>query len=230
MLLFASAIGWIALAFFAGSPSPHATATMRHLGHTSTAPSSAMPMAHAASHFAAMWLAMILAMAPLLLLRELGLLWRNSLRRLRHLTIAWFVTGYLAIALMLGVVVGVLFGWANGIAWRVAVSVAAVGCWQCSPLRQRCLNACHRVPALRVFGAAAQFDSLRFGAMTGCYCAATCGLVMFLALLVQGHHLMAMATATAAVTFERHLPARRPRWQLPLLQSRSLEWPEPAGL
>ena len=50
--------------------------------------------------FPAMWLAMILAMAPPLLLREIGRLWRTSLRRLRHLTLAWFLCGYVGIWLL----------------------------------------------------------------------------------------------------------------------------------
>ena len=109
------------------------------------------------------------------------------------------------------------------IALRIAVAVIVL--WHCSPARQRCLNACHRLPTLRVFGTAAQLDSLRFGLATGCYCAATCGLVMLLVLLVKDHHLMVMAAAAAMTTFERHLPARRPGWQLPMLLRQSPDWP-----
>ncbi len=181
---------------------------------------------HSPRDFTAMWLAMTLAMAPPLLLREIGLLWRTSLRRMRHLTIAWFLCGYVGIWLLAGLALVMLSGWVTGSSERIAVAVALVAIWHCSPARQRCLNACHRVPPLRVFGTAAQWDSLRYGISTGCFCAAACGLAMLLVLLANDHHLVAMAVVAAATTLERHLPARRPRWQIPVRRGRSTDWPD----
>ena len=48
-------------------------------------------ISHSPRDFTAMWLAMtlsVLAMGPPLLLREIGILWCTSLRRMRHLMIA----------------------------------------------------------------------------------------------------------------------------------------------
>ena len=198
-LWLASAAGWIALAWLlTGAGLPHSDVAIGHGEHAATA--TATPLSHLPRHFWAMWLAMILAMAPPLLLSEIGRLWRTSLRRLRHLTVAWFLCGYAGIWLLAGVALSVLFGWITVSSERIAVAVALAVIWHCSPARQRCLNACHRVPTLRVFGTAAQLDSLRYGASTGCYCAATCGFLMLLPLLVNDYHLAVMALAAAAIT------------------------------
>ena len=209
-LLLASAAGWIATAWLlARDPMPHMSAT------------------HSPKHFAAVWLAMILAMAPPLLLREIGYLWRASLRRLRSLTIAWFAFGYVAVWMLAGVVLLALFESIASSPEGIAAALMLFVLWHCSPVRQRCLNACHRTPTLRVFGTAAQLDSLRYGISTGYYCVATCGVLMLLVFLASEHHLAVMALTAAVTTLERHLPARRPRWQIPILR-RSLDWPEMA--
>jgi predicted metal-binding membrane protein len=221
-LLAASAAGWIALAWLlTGDRVPYSVVAMGHGEPASTATG----MSHASGHFMVMWLAMILAMAPPLLLREIGRLWRASLRRLRHLTIAWFLCGYVAIWLAAGVALALLAGWVTVSAERMTVAIALVAIWHCSPARQRCLNACHRVPTLRVFGTAAQWDSLRYGVSTGWSCAGTCSLAMLLVLLARDHHLLGMAVVALVATVERHLPARRPGWRLPIWRSQSPEWP-----
>jgi len=223
VLLLASALGWIAMAWLlTGDRLPDAALTL-HGEHGTAAIATHMP--HIPGHFTAVWLAMVIAMAPPLLLREVGHLWRTSLRRLRPLTIAWFVCGYVGIWMIAGVALSTLSEWVAVSSDRIAIAIAVIVLWHCSPARQRCLNACHRLPALRVFGSAAQLDSLRFGLTTGCYCAATCGLVMLLVLLVRDHHLMVMAAAATMTTFERHLPARRPGWQLPIVLRQSPDWP-----
>jgi predicted metal-binding membrane protein len=223
-LLLASAAGWIATAWLLTSDrQPHSALTLGHAGHAVGA--MEIPMFHSPTDFTAMWLLMLLAMAPPLLLREIGHLWRTSLRRMRYLTIGWFLCGYVGTWLLAGIVVSALVVWATGSSERIAIAVAMGVLWLCSPARQRCLNACHRVPTLRVFGAAAQVDSLRYGIATGCYCAAACSLIMLLVLLMNDYHLAVMAVTAAVTTLERHLPARRPRWRLPVLRGRLLDWP-----
>jgi predicted metal-binding membrane protein len=184
---------------------------------------------HLPGDFTAVWLAMILAMGPPLLLRETGRLWRTSLHRLRHLTIACFLCGYVGIWLLLGIALSTILEGVTVTSGRIAGAVALIALWHCAPARQRCLNACHRVARLRVFGVAAQMDSLQYGVATGSYCAATCGPVMLLVLLVNDYHLAAMAATAAVITFERYLPAKRPAWQLPILRGRSSDWPDLAG-
>lgn len=220
-LLLASAAGWIAMAFLLADPLPYAAVATGHGEHAAATSTWTL----LSGHFTAMWLAMILAMAPPLLLREIGRLWRTSLHRLRHLTLAWFVCGYVGLWLLVGVALMVLSGWLTVSSERIAAAVALIALWHCSPARQRCLNACHRVPTLRVFGTAAHWDSLRYGVSTGWYCAGACGLAMLLVLLAKEHHLVGMALVAVVATGERHLPARRPGWRLPIVRGRSPEWP-----
>ena len=229
VLLLASAAGWIAMALLlAGDPLPDAAVAIGHGEHPAAATSTWT--SHLSGYFTALWLAMILAMAPLLLLREIGRLWRTSLRRLRDLTLACFLCGYVGIWLLAGVALAMLSGWVSVRSERIAVAVLLVALWHCSPARQRCLNACHRVPSLRVFGMAALWDSLRYGVSTGWYCTGACGLAMLLVLLAQDHHLVGMAVAASVATFERHLPARRPAWRLPIWRGPAPEWPRMRGL
>jgi predicted metal-binding membrane protein len=226
-LLLASAAGWIAMTWLLARDWPmRAAMTPGHAGHHLA--STATPMSHVPGHFTALWLAMIVAMAPPLLLREIGRLWRTSLRRLRRLTLASFVCGYVGIWLLAGLALSTLLGWVTGSAVRIGGALVLVALWHCSPARQRCLNACHRVPTLRVFGTAAQFDALRYGTSTGCYCAATCSLLMLLALLMTDYHLAAMTVTAVVTTLERYVPARRPGWRLPILRGRSPDWPDVA--
>ena len=126
--------------------------------------------------------------------------------------------------LVAGVVLAMASQWLATSFERMAAAAILVALWHCSPTRQRCLNACHRTPTIRVFGAAAQFDSLRYGVATGWYCTATCGLAMLIVLLVPAHHLVGMGFAAALAALERHLPPRQPRWRLPIVRGRSMEW------
>jgi predicted metal-binding membrane protein len=231
VLLAASAVGWIAMVWLATSGS--AGHSVNAHDHGPPVFGAALPFG-SASHFAAMWFAMTLAMAPPLLLRELGGLWRGSLRRLRLRATGAFAAGYVGVWLLVGVgAAGVCAiasrlplggGW-SGTALTLAAVGVSIGLWHCSPARQRCLNACHRVPALRVFGAAAQWDALRYGVSTGGYCAATCGPAMVIVLLAGDLHLVAMAVAAIAATVERYRPARRPAWRLPLVSGDAPAWP-----
>lgn len=203
-LLFTSVAGWMTLAWLLADD-----------GHD-----------HSPSRFATIWIVMIGAMAPPLLVREVGRLWRASLRRLRHVTVVSFICGYVGVWLLAGVPLALLSGWFSASAERVALAAVLVALWHCTPARQRWLNACHRAPTLRVFGMPALGDSLRYGVATGSACVATCGPAMLLVLLVGRHHLGAMTIAMLWVTVERYAPPRRPRWRMPFLADRSFDWPD----
>jgi predicted metal-binding membrane protein len=213
VLLFASASGWIVLAcLLAGDPPVLSATAIGHGGHAgATAAWAPAPAALSTT----MWLTMLIAMAPLLLIREVGRLWRASLRRRRHPTIVLFLGGYVGVWLLVGVALTSLSGWVGASAGRIAGTIALVVVVFCSPARQRALNACHRVPTLRVFGTAALWDALRYGIATGRHCAAACGPAMLLALVATEHHLIGMAIVTIVATVERYQPARRPVWRFP---------------
>lgn len=226
-LLLASGLGWAATALLlGGEQTSHAAAHLVHGRHSGAA---VLPPVQAPLHFTALWLAMVLAMAPPLMLREIGVVWRRSLRRLRSVTMTAFVAGYLAIWMPAGIVLATVSGWLSASGAGAGLALLLVVAWHCSPAHQRCINACHRTPVLRAFGAGAGWDGLRYGLSTGCYCAGACGLLMLPVLLIERQHLAAMAVASLVATLERHVPPRRPRWRLPLLRARSQEWPEMAG-
>lgn len=211
-LLLAATAGWVATAWTLGAFAAPAPAALHQ---------------HAAAPFdaALVWTAMILAMAPPLLRREVGVLWRSTLPRRRGRALFLFAAGYVTVWLLAGLVIVPAAGWAAAGAPRSAAALGLVLLWHCSPARQRFLNACHRTPALPLFGIAADGGALRYGASSGASCSAACGLLMLLVLLVADYHLLAMAVAAALATIERHLPARPPRWQLPLLAARTPAWP-----
>jgi Predicted metal-binding integral membrane protein (DUF2182) len=222
-LLFVSVVGWSAMIWMTASSAAEGVIAPGglaieggHAGHATDA--ATRPAWYTATpHGPAMWTAMVLAMSPLLLLREVARVWRSSLRRRRGGMILVFALGYGLVWMLAGMlavpVADVLTG-SVGLTW---VAVALVIAWQCSPLRQRLLNVCHRSARLRVFGAAAQGDAWRYGVRTGGACAASCAPVMVLVLLATDLHLVAMVGATVPLTIERYRSARRPQWRLPFL-------------
>lgn len=219
VLLVASLVGWGAMTWLT-LRSAHAGHTA-HGGQGSPSPGlDAMP-----SHSLWIWAAMVLAMAPLVLLREIGLVWQGSLRRQRFPALVLFLAGYGLVWTVLGVAAVPLAELLTGRTWLGWLALGVVVGWHCSPPRQWCLNLCHRAPVLRAFGSGALADAFRYGLRAGAMCAAVCGPAMVLVLLAADHHLVAMLGATAVLTVERYLPARRPRWRLPLGRVTSPEWP-----
>lgn len=210
-LLLASLAGWALLAL----PGLEVTPAMSHHDH------------HAATHHAGIgaWLAMLLAMAPLVLRSEVALIWQNNLRRQRWIAIPIFMAGYSLPWLALGLVwLWLIAGQPISGAVLFAALIAVLA-WQCSPLRQRCLNLCHRPPRLRAFGSGMPVDAARFGLRAGALCSAICGPGMLFAMALPAYHLVTMLGVMALATVERSLPARRPAWRLPgLLGSREPHW------
>lgn len=221
--LFLSAAGWILTAWLLGANrAQHGAVHMAARAHLGLAPGLAT--FGAPLDFVALWLAMILAMAPPLLIREVAQLWRGSRRRLRHFLIAWFVVGYVLCWMLAGVVLRLVCERFSASVPVIAITTLIVVLWHCSPLHQRAINACHRAQPVCAFGARAHWDALRYGASIGSYCIATCAADMLLVLLLSGHHLVAMAFTASLATLERYLPPRRPRWRLPVLRPSSPEW------
>ncbi|MBO9656165.1 MAG: DUF2182 domain-containing protein [Agrobacterium tumefaciens] len=169
------------------------------------------------------WLVMLLAMAPLVLRHEVALLWKNNLPRRRWPAILVFFAGYGLPWFVLGLV----WVWSLAVyspSGRVLVgALILLFFWHCAPLRQRYLNLCHRLPALRAFGGGMFLDMGRFGLRTGVLCCAICGPAMFFAMSLPAYHAAVMFAFTAIATIERYLPARRPVWRF----TRLLALPEP---
>lgn len=224
-LISASLLGWVTLAWLTSVSAAHPQAALvvqgaaGHAGHGGGAVTDLFPGLVPLPGIG-IWLAMVLAMSPLLLLREVSHLWHGSLRRTRGLTLLVFTSGYGLVWLLTALLALPLAHAVSGGPLPIVSTALAVLVWQCSPLRQTCLNVCHRTPPLRVFGSAARSDAWRHGLVTGSACAASCGPVMVLVLLAADAHLVAMVAATMLLAIERHRPARRPQWRIPFAPAR----------
>jgi predicted metal-binding membrane protein len=86
--------------------------------------------------------------------------------------------------------------------------------WQCSPVKQRCLNRCHAHGELAAFGAAADVGVLRFGVTHGIWCVGACWALMLVPLLLPRGHVVAMVAATVLIVSERLEQPRPLRWQI----------------
>jgi len=202
-LLLTSFMGWTWLAL----PALQASSAMSHHQH----------YGHAQHLGLTAWMAMLLAMGPLVIRSEIAFLWRTNLPRQRWPAIIAFLVSYILPWLALGL------AWAwllSGIPWAgpaLLLGLLSLALWHCSPLRQRCLNRCHSLPRLRAFGRGMLSDVARFGLRTGALCCAICGPGMVLVMGLPDHHLVAMFALTMIATVERYLPARRPAWRPPSL-------------
>jgi predicted metal-binding membrane protein len=77
--------------------------------------------------------------------------------------------------------------------WPVATAVTMAIIWQCTPLKQRCLNRCHLHREIRAFGSAADLDTIRFGVTHGFWCVGSCWAMMLAPMLLSHGHVVAMA-------------------------------------
>ena len=207
-------VAWVALAGWMQPP---------HRGH--------------ASGFAAlltMWMLMVVATSPIILDETVRRLFRGSLPRMRSVTGIAFCLGYMLPWAAAGFFLLPVLGWFHAPAAVLLVALTIAG-WHCSPGRQQCFNACHKVPYLRAFGRAALRDAMASGLATGVNCAAACGPLMLLPFLAGRYQVPAMAAAAVVMIVERKMLPRRPRWQMPFIRSvarelRSSSAPDPRWL
>jgi hypothetical protein len=142
----------------------------------------------------------------------------RSLWRRRHAAIAWWLAGYtapwLAVGLALSTVLSAL-GYSQAMPrWAVVIAFTVAAIWQVTPRRERALRQCHRVVPLAPNGWRANRDCIRYGWTIGVPCVAACGPLMVACSLV-GHNpfgLAAMVAATIAGLAERYMTRPDPRW------------------
>jgi predicted metal-binding membrane protein len=167
------------------------------------------------------WGLMIAAMMLPMLTGPVGHIRARSLPRRRWQAVAIFMAGYCTIWLLCGVPIMMAMLAVRAIepvaAFTTALVIAIAVVWQCSPAKQFCLNRCHSQPPLAAYGIRADIDALKYGVTQGIWCCGTCWAVMFIPLTTPGHHLIAMAAASAFLTAERLERPQRPGW--------SIRWP-----
>ena len=163
------------------------------------------------------WALMLVAMMAPALIVPLTYLRLNSFRRRRARSMGLFAAGYAGVWMIAGVVLLALEMGARAMApesYGPALAVAATALvWQCSPMKQSCLNHCHAHGSLAAFGGAADRDALGFGLSHGVWCAGSCWAWMLLPMLLPRGHVMGMAGVTVLILGERLERPARPEWR-----------------
>lgn len=163
------------------------------------------------------WLAMLLAMMPLLLSQPVMHLWRRSLARRRGWAIAAFLAVYSLVWMLAGPVLlalAVMLRMVGQGSEALAITLAGLIAlaWRTCPAQQICLNRCHVLPRLSPFSFAADRDCLGFGFRTGMWCVGACWPLMLLPLAADTLHLPLMAVVTLLALKDRVAPTRAPGW------------------
>lgn len=160
------------------------------------------------------WLIMLGAMMLPLTLPTLAHVWRTSLVRRRRRALVLCLCAYLAVWLLVGLVVEslpMLLGSVWPPSW-IAV-VAGVWVWQCSPLKQHCLNRGHTHRPLSAFGFRADVDVAMLGLAHGAWCVGSCWALMAAAALLPHAHTQGMVLVAVLMYCERLDPPARPAWK-----------------
>lgn len=170
------------------------------------------------SSMAAGWALMLIAMMSPTLITPIRHILERSFKRRRARSVTFFVVGYALIWMAAG---GVLLAAMLMLtllmpqSYLPAVGVAIITfVWQCSSIKQRCLNRNHNHVELAAFGSAADLDALRFGITHGVWCVGSCWALMLLPMLLSQGHFAAMAVVTFVMTSERLEHPRLPSWRL----------------
>lgn len=216
-MLLMSGVTWILLLKYGG---------MLTVVHCSPTRPGARPLLAAAEmlltmnpplDLAAGWALMLVAMMSPVLIQPIRHIRLRSFRHRRARSIALFVTGYAAIWMALGSVLLAIELVLKLFAPQSYLSVTGVVlvslAWQCSPIKQRCLNRCHAHSELAAFGGAADFEALRFGLAHGIWCAGSCWALMLFPMLLPRGHIVAMASMAILIFSERLEPPGPPCWR-----------------
>ena len=164
------------------------------------------------------WAVMLIAMMSPMLIAPIHHIHARSFKRRRARSITFFLIGYAAIWMAAGVVLLAVTLMLNLFAPQSSLPALAVGLlvfmWQCSPIKQRCLNRHHNHRELAAFGSAADLDALRFGITHGVWCVGSCWALMLFPMLLSQGHFAAMAIVTYVMVSERLEHPRPLSWRL----------------
>jgi len=166
------------------------------------------------SALTASWALMVVAMMLPLVGSPLAHVRNRSFTKDRASAILAFISGYLAIWMVGGVV---LVGFSllarlsltkPSLPALTAFTLAVV--WQVTPWKQIALNRCHIRPPLAVFGRGPLRAGLRYGMWHGLWCVVSCAPIMLVALLAATHGDAIMVLAAIWIWAERIEPPRAP--------------------
>jgi predicted metal-binding membrane protein len=170
------------------------------------------------SSMAAGWALMLVAMMSPTLIAPIRHVDERSFKHRRARSVTLFVLGYAAIWMTAGSVLLAAKLVLSLLAPQSYLPAAVVGLiafvWQCSPIKQRCLNRGHNHSELAAFGIAADRDTLRFGITHGAWCVGSCWALMLFPMLLSVGHFAAMAAVTFLMISERLEQPRPLSWRL----------------
>lgn len=203
---------------------PGSIMTVAHCPVTDSGPSRAsfqMLLAmNPLSSMTAGWVLMLVAMMSPTLIAPVQHILKRSFKRRRARSVALFVVGYAAIWMAAGGVLILATLTLNLLfpqSYLPAIGLGIVAIvWQCSPIKQRCLNRGHNHSELAAFGMAADLDALRFGITHGIWCVGSCWALMLFPMLLSEGHFAAMAAVTFLIISERLEQPRPLSWSLRL--------------
>ena len=223
-LMAVSGAGFISLAI-----SPPATPGLSLCGSLSSvtlADLSPLVMdGHTLSILGVAWLAMVMAMMPLLALRQVRHAMRSSVARRRQWAAVLLLSGYALVWMAAGLVMVPMAALLHAAAHPALIlpCIALAVLWSASPAGTRAHNACHRLYPVAASGPTANRDSLRHGLRTGVSCATACWPWMLVPFAFPAAwHLPVMAVAAVLLFVERTGPSLRPAWRLPYVLRRLL--------
>lgn len=216
-VLLLSAFTWLLLVVNPGGLLTGAHAPVSHPG-TSHHVIQVLPTGTRFLSWMVGWGLMLIAMMSPTLIPPVCHILGCSFKRRRTRAVALFALGYAGIWVAAGLVLQGLVLALNALAphaWWPVIGAGAVACvWQCSPLKQRCLNRGHNHTELAAFGLRADWDVFRFGVTHGVWCVGSCWVLMLLPMLMHTGHLVTMMAVTFIMISERLEAPKSLRWRL----------------
>lgn len=212
VLLVLAVVGWVVFLRQATAPGPMGTSMMGDMGPDLTMGGD-WPL------FAAMWVAMMVAMmfpaaAPMIVMY-------GRMRQGDPLSVALFTGAYLALWLVFGVVAYLLSAAVGAAASRsewVATNwgraggalLVLAGVYQLTPLKQRCLRQC-RTPLSFVMTRwrDGRTGAIRMGLIHGGYCFGCCWLLFLILVPIGVMNVAAMIAVASLVFAEKVIPMGR---------------------
>lgn len=216
-ILLISAVTWMVLLVNSRSTMPHAHHSVTDSG-ASLASFQMLLAMRPISSLTADWTLMLVAMMSPTLIAPILHIIERSFKHRRARSVTLFVIGYAVIWIMAGVILTATILMLKLLMPQSYLPAFGVGIiafvWQCSPIKQRCLNRSHNHRELAAFDVAADLDALRFGITHGGWCVGSCWALMLLPMLVSYGHFAAMAVITFLMISERLEQPKPPRWRL----------------
>jgi predicted metal-binding membrane protein len=164
------------------------------------------------------WTLMVLGMMLPKLIIPIQYIYARSLKRLRLLLAILFLSGYVTVWIIAGVVINAAIIGLNlllPISYIPAIIMGITAMvWQFSPMKQQFLNRGHDHLTLAAFGWSASRDAISFGVMHGVWCVGSGWAMMMLPMLLHEGHNTAMLIVTFIMISEHLEHQRAPQWQL----------------